>query len=119
MVEILIKNKSNYKGEGVYVGRPSTLGNPFRITKTQTREMAVDRYAIWLIDAIKFEDPVILYELEHLFAPLLRNEPTILICWCSPKLCHADVLKRVLLNKYHTGHWLVGERIDANMEEAP
>ncbi len=110
-MEIHIRNKHTYKGKGVYVGRPSILSNPFRITKTQSRPIAVDRYAIWLKDVIKNKDPKVLYELEYLSSPFMRNEDLTLICWCSPKLCHAEIIKQVLLNKYHNGLWLIDGEI--------
>jgi hypothetical protein len=28
---ITIENKKTYRGEGIYIGRPSLLGNPFEI----------------------------------------------------------------------------------------
>jgi hypothetical protein len=36
--EIKIENQRKYKGSGVYVGRPSPLGNPFEIGRDGTRE---------------------------------------------------------------------------------
>jgi Domain of unknown function (DUF4326) len=35
---IRIENKKYYHGDGVYIGRPSLLGNQFRIGKDGTRE---------------------------------------------------------------------------------
>ena len=34
---IRIENKKTYRGDGVYIGRPSLLGNPFRIGEHGTR----------------------------------------------------------------------------------
>lgn len=116
MVEISVKSKRVYSGKGTYVGRPSTLGNPFKVSMHQPRLVAIEKYQAWIEDKIIQGDPAILYELEHLFAPLLRNEKLALVCWCSPKPCHADILKQILLNKYHTGSWLVNGRVYETME---
>jgi hypothetical protein len=105
VLEINVRNKKTYKGEGVYIGRPSPLGNVFRITKTQTREMAVERYAIWLQDAIKYKAPEIMEPLESLFKTLVNNHKLNLICWCAPELCHGDIIKKALLHKYYQGEW--------------
>lgn len=107
MVEIYIRNKKTYNGEGEYIGRPTVLSNPFIITKNQHRHTTIDRYAIWLKDAIKHNAPEVLTELERLFSILKDKQKLNLICWCSPKLCHGDIIKQVLINKYHYGSWLV------------
>jgi hypothetical protein len=115
MVDIFIKNKRTYNGEGEYVGRPSPLGNPFRITFTQPRQVAIERYAFWLVNIIDNQDeksiklvyPKVIPELNRLFNILIDKQKLILICHCSPKPCHANVIKQILLDKYHTGSFLI------------
>lgn len=69
---------------GVYVGRPTKWGNPFRIGVDGTREEVVRRYREWLntqpslLEAARRE---------------LRGKD--LVCWCAPLPCHADVLLEV------------------------
>jgi hypothetical protein len=105
-VNIKIKNKKTYQGEGFYIGRPSPLGNPFRITKTQTREDAIRRYSIWLKEQI-LHNPDILKTLDGLFSHLINNQSLTLVCWCSPESCHGDVIKQFLLNKYYHGEYII------------
>jgi Domain of unknown function (DUF4326) len=45
---IRIENKKYYSGDGVYIGRPSILGNPFKIGKDGTREEVGQKYRVWL-----------------------------------------------------------------------
>jgi len=45
---INIVNRKSYRGEGVYIGRPSPLGNPFKIGRDGTRDEVVARYREWL-----------------------------------------------------------------------
>jgi hypothetical protein len=45
---INIVNRKTYRGEGVYIGRPSLVGNPFRIGRDGTREEVIVRYRTWL-----------------------------------------------------------------------
>ena len=45
---IRIENKKTYRGEGVYIGRPSLIGNPYRIGAHGTREQVIARYREWL-----------------------------------------------------------------------
>ena len=69
---------------GVYVGRPSPWGNPFRAGKDGTREEVIAKFEAYalkrLADEPKWLDPLIGKDL---------------ICWCAPLPCHADVLLRL------------------------
>lgn len=55
---IRIENKKTYRGEGVYIGRPSLLGNPFKIGQHGTREEVVQRYKAWLWRQIQLRGEV-------------------------------------------------------------
>lgn len=105
-MKINILNKHHNKNaSGVYIGRPSVLGNPFSHLKgTQAeytcvnRDDAVEQYDIYLSDRIN-KDQVVTSELKRLYRILLNSGELNLICWCYPKRCHGDVIKRVLLDK--------------------
>jgi hypothetical protein len=72
----------------VYVGRPSVLGNSFRIGRDGDRDQVIERYRRWLWQAIKARNaPVI--------SALITLDPdAVLVCWCAPEPCHADVIIR-------------------------
>lgn len=106
MVDIFIKNKNNSK-EGEYVGRPTALGNPFKITSTQSRQVVIEKYSKWLKEEIKNNNSEIIEALDNLFSILINKQNLTLICHCSPKPCHANVIKQILLDKYHTGSFLI------------
>lgn len=116
-MDIKIKNKRNWNGDGIYVGRPSPLSNPFRITENCSREEAIDRYELWLMEAILNEgvgsiDHVqVITALQNIESYLIEHGECNLICYCSPKPCHADIIKQVLLNKFHTNEWLVNGKV--------
>lgn len=88
---IRIENKKTYRGEGVYIGRPSLLGNPFKIGEHGTREEVIQRYRAWLWQQINLRGAVY-RELERLAAKA-KNGDLVLICWCKPASCHGDVIK--------------------------
>ena len=88
---IKIVNKKVYAGEGVYIGRPSVLGNPFKIGVHGDREQVIEKYRVWLRGEWK-KDGKVKQELIRL-AKLSKEGDLILICWCYPKACHGDVLK--------------------------
>lgn len=84
---------------GVYVGRPSPLGNPFTHLTARSRadvqvgsrEEALTRYAAWLDEQLTRSGPA-----RRAYDQLLtqaRAGDLTLICWCAPASCHADVLK--------------------------
>jgi hypothetical protein len=95
---IHIKNKKTYAGDGFYVGRPSPLGNPFKIDAKTSRHTAIEKYRAWLEERLKTENPTSKafrgmadYYWEH-------GEMT-LICWCAPIFpCHAEVIREFILS---------------------
>jgi hypothetical protein len=96
---IRIENKKTYRGEGVYIGRPSLLGNPFKIGEHGTRDQVIAAYRGWLWQQIKSRGDVY-RELQRLAAIAEQGDLT-LICWCSQPdrhvPCHGDVLKSAVL----------------------
>jgi hypothetical protein len=100
MAKILNLKDTNYKvPEGaVYVGRAmpqyklkeSKWANPFKIGKEYqgkvlTRELAIEAFENWLL----YSDKGI-----ELLKDIGELKDKDLICWCSPSLCHADILLR-------------------------
>lgn len=68
----------------IYIGRPSKWGNPFSIGKDGTRKEVIIKYIKWIKKNKK-----LLRDLKE-----LKNK--VLGCWCKPKMCHGDVLIRLL-----------------------
>jgi hypothetical protein len=95
---ITIENKKMYRGEGIYIGTPSLLGNPYAIGKDGTRQDVIERYRAWLWRQIKLRGEV--YRELRRLAAKSREEDLILICWCKRPdrqiACHGDVVKRAV-----------------------
>ena len=78
----------------VYVGRPaqglrgSPLANPYKIGPHGDRENVIRLYRQWLAGQIKKRDRAVLDALRQL------DENSVLLCWCAPKACHAEVVER-------------------------
>jgi hypothetical protein len=85
---IRVVNKKTWNGDGTYVGRPSALGNPYVIGKHGDRDQVIDRYRRWLFRGICRRDP------EVIAALLQLGDGSVLICWCAPEPCHAQVIVR-------------------------
>ena len=114
-MDIKIRNIKFHKGdngEGFYIGRPSPLGNPFKVSDALSREEAIQKYEEWITEKILQDDKEVIEYLSILFANLIRYQQITLLCWCSPKPCHGDIIKKLLLHKYHYGEYITkGEEL--------
>lgn len=92
MHKVWNKRDPNVPPNAVYVGRPTKWGNIYVIGKpiyidsmgmitNATREQVIRAYQIWIRCRIN----------EGMLNPKeLKGKD--LVCWCSPKPCHADIL---------------------------
>lgn len=90
---ILIANKRN-GNRGEYIGRPSPLGNPFKIGECGNRKHVIERYRKWLLVALRSPNryPELCAEFDRLSQKLLDEQHLTLLCWCSPLPCHGNVI---------------------------
>jgi len=78
---------------GIYVGRPSPLGNPFAMQGEVTRASVIRDYEDWLAEQLLGPRSAASIEMSRL-AALARKQDLCLVCFCAPKACHADIIKR-------------------------
>ena len=91
---IAVGNKK-HGARGIYVGRPSPLGNPFTMQGEETRAQVIRDYEDWLAEQLL--DPHSAASIEmHRLAALARTQDLCLVCFCAPKACHADIIKRTI-----------------------
>lgn len=90
----------------MYIGRPSCLGNPFSHLentkadfKVKDREEAVALYEAWLKEQLR-ENAEVRKEMTNLYNKWREDGELNLICWCSPKRCHGDVIKEFLTRRF-------------------
>lgn len=79
-----------------YCGRPSPLGNPYRIGVDGDRATVIRKYRTWLWGRLRSGDQAIIDALSGL------TDDAVLGCWCTPLPCHCDVIIRA-------AHWLRSE----------
>ena len=85
-----------FSGKWIYVGRrnptlelpASPLANPFKISKSLSRQAAIEAYRRWLWKRIQAGDASVLTALHAI------DDDSVLVCWCSPEPCHAEVIAR-------------------------
>jgi hypothetical protein len=80
------------QAQGFYVGRPTPLGNPFRLLREEDRDKVVDQYATWLDQQLHRGNPEVVQALGELYEALKRRGNITLLCFCAPKRCHAEVI---------------------------
>ena len=85
-----------------YIGRPNPLGNPYTQkhgTKAdfivESREAAVQAYEEYILAEIKQGNAAVIKEFKRLKNLALKGDLKI-GCWCHPKACHGDVVKKIL-----------------------
>lgn len=91
---ITIGNQS--RGDtGLYIGRPSIHGNPYKIGRDGDRTEVLTKYRSYLFEECLDSSSKLRKSIEDL-ERVTRDEDITLVCWCSPEACHGDILKYVL-----------------------
>lgn len=81
---------------GIRVDRKSALGNPYFMKSEDERDRVCDQYERWFTFTTgKFGNPVVLEELYRILNIAKEHDVT-LLCWCYPKRCHAETIKKWL-----------------------
>src|SRR6266540_7499759 len=91
---ITVENKK-HGARGIYVGRPSPLGNPFAMHCEAERASVIRDYEEWLAGQLLDPRSAASIEMSRL-AALARKQEICLLCFCAPKACHADIIKRTI-----------------------
>ena len=83
-------------GEVVNIMRPHILGNPFRMSSEDEREIVVRKFYHYLRDEyVKKGD--VYNELVRLSSIVKDGKDLYLVCCCYPKLCHGEVISRAIM----------------------
>jgi hypothetical protein len=91
---IYVVNKRDFQGDGVYIGRPGVLGNPYVIGKDGDRDEVIEKYREWLWN--RYQEKRRVYEELLRLSEIAKKRDLLLVCWCKPKACHGDVIKRCI-----------------------
>jgi len=109
MITVTNGYKTGWVGENkVYIGRASyknniscsPLANPFILEKHGDREEVIAKYKLWLLERLKLWRSTQTLEMLRLANLLKDGKDLELVCYCSPKACHGDVIKEILDNDF-------------------
>lgn len=84
----------HHGAHGVYVGRPTPIGNPFPRKPGEPRGATLVRYRRWLWAQLQSDTPA-RRAMERLLAHARERELT-LVCSCAPAPCHAEIIRDAL-----------------------
>ena len=98
--KVLIGNLRNPREFGatasLRVDRATALGNPFYMHDESERDAVCDRYESYFPKLLA-TNHMARQEIIRAMACLRRGEDLVLLCWCAPKRCHAETIRRYLL----------------------
>lgn len=83
-------------GEVINIMRPSILGNPFKMSSEDEREISVRKYYHYLREEFKKKEEVY-QELIKIVEKLKSGKDVYLACYCAPMLCHGDVIANAVM----------------------
>jgi len=87
---------NNTSGITFPVDRKTPVGNPFFMKNESERNKVCDQYEKWFNEQVKINTKMQKYLNEIL--DTLKYTDVTLMCWCSPKRCHAETIRNWLLN---------------------
>lgn len=79
-----------------YIGRPSYLGNPFKLTSKNSLDEVLRNYREWLLFQVKMKTGSVVEKMLRRILKQALQSPIALACWCKPAPCHGDIIKEVL-----------------------
>jgi len=105
-IEIINGKKDGFIGENkIYIGRhnshyelaASPLANIFGVKSEKGRGSSIEKYVGYLFQQVASGKGPMYEELVRLAQLHNEGQHIKLACWCYPKPCHGDVVKKVIL----------------------
>ena len=85
----------------IRVDRTSVLGNPYVMPDETYRDTVCDWYEDYFyetVNSLSDKEQSFKNALNHIIDDAKNNDVT-LLCWCYPKRCHAETIKRYIEQK--------------------
>lgn len=97
MIEICNLRYENVKfNYDIKVDRSSILGNKFYMKNECDRDLVCNKYEIYFKEQIEKNNIAFVNELRKLYLIHKTYGKLRLFCWCYPKRCHAETIKKFL-----------------------
>lgn len=101
MIEIMnLKNIKPSESYDFIIDRRTPVGNPFIMSSEKYRDYVCDQYQEWFDNAINEMLPSgrLVRYLEKIREAYNNFNKVRLFCWCTPKRCHGETIKKWLEN---------------------
>lgn len=98
----IIKVGRIHVSNAVNIERPTPLGNPFILNVHGDRDEVCDKYEEWFKEQLATQNPKFLNALRDLYLQAKRDGYLTLGCYCAPKRCHGDTIKKFLDSHFET-----------------
>lgn len=89
-------DENSARGEIVNIMSPQILGNPFRMSSEDEREISIRKFYHYLREEYTKKGDVY-NELVRLASMLKEGKDVYLVCCCAPSLCHGEVIARAVM----------------------
>lgn len=81
------------------IDRGTPVGNPYPEGLAGGRDEVCDKYEAWFSMKVEQQDSTIMAYLSDMLGELERWGSVRLFCWCAPKRCHGETIRRFLLQQ--------------------
>lgn len=102
-ITVTNRHTSKTTPDEVYIGRGSVYGNPFKIGTDGDRAAVIAKYRRYLWVELNKKGSPLLAGCQDLAYQIMDGESLTLSCFCAPKPCHGDILKKAIL-------WMAGTK---------
>ena len=101
MIEIMnLRNTKPSEKWDFYVDRRSPVGNWYPLKSEENRDRVCDAYIKWFNNAVTQRTrPLVIEYLAILLSSYRLYGKLRLFCWCAPKRCHAETIRRYILRE--------------------
>lgn len=97
IINIKQHNLQRHNERHIKVDRETPVGNPYHMRDESQRDLACDRYQEWF--EIQMEQDNEFSRYINNILKIAREHNIALACWCAPKRCHAETIKKYLEQK--------------------
>jgi hypothetical protein len=102
MGTVTVVNKYKHESNYIYIGRGSVFGNPFPMNGENDRDECIEKF-YYYFKKIMFSNSqnsashdILKKSVLDLIERVYNGETIYLGCFCKPKACHGDVIKRYI-----------------------
>ena len=99
IIIIRVPDTAKFEAKGykvIRIDRQTPVGNPFYMHSEAERDKVCDQYQAYFDSKVsKKTDNAFMNYLRGIYK-FAQNQPVALACWCAPKRCHGETIKKFI-----------------------